>query len=760
MKPVTVFFLALAIIPCLFLGSCDHPLGYTRELVNPVFMVSVDPLQNGSIRAIPTEGIAGTQITLAVNPKPGYILKADSLTGYQLGSDRTLPQNPVYRFNLNADIRVRAEFEPVAAGRFTVSVDETIQGGALLAYSKVSQWNGDLLRAPSGRPDTTSIVIYVITEPGYVLKEGSMKYSGEGVDETPVVYPYEFMLPSANITVTAEFEKQTVTGYIASGKQALLRDDYDSAVIAFEAAYQLAPGNSEAIFYSTLGSLVSIAIDDRVRGLLDDIGIGNYPSSLNNLLTVGDTWDNYKENDSDTNFQHRPGWLEDYLGIILPDLRSPSYTGYYSFVNQNELMDGTLIEGKKNMARFILLLFFDLMDDAYIDSLNDIVDDALKYVLGDAFEAAALRAAHLPYGDTITLESGIAEKLFLGKFLTSGDSIGRPELEIIFSCLRGFKAGLEWLAAYDLRFDRYIFRLWSFNAVDYGTVFPHFPGLFYEINKPFHRPEQIASINDGTGGVKKVFNDVAEFFLQNMDSRFISFPGESLRIPDMLPLRSPFLKERRGAQGMMNRAKADLNKALDALIRVYEHYYTSPDTEIPQSVKDGKSKYQWVKSALAQARDAINQGSIFYFPETLPSSGNAWPYNQGNSKYGINMGKLLTPGQFALDRLIVTETGGKRPQFFGWKDDNTVAEGTYIGNREDFGGYKYTGLKLNLKPVKEVVVKGLEKDGRALNDTEYVHTLFPGLLFFENTLNSLDVPYRNGQRLYTFYYDLYDYTRK
>jgi hypothetical protein len=759
MKSKIVIFMAFAVIlPLLFL-SCDHALGFTREQVDPVFMVSVAPSQNGSIRAIPAEGIAGTQITLAVNPRPGYMLKADSLKGYELGSDRTLPQNPVYRFSLNADIDIRAEFVPVAEGRFTVSVDETIQGGAILAYSKVSQWDGDFLRAPSGRPGITTIGIYIIADPGYVLKAGSMKYSGEGVAETPVSYPYEFLLPSANITVTAEFEEQTAAGYIESGKEALLQDDYDSAVTAFEMAYTLAPDNSEAIFYSTLGKLASIAIDEKVRRLFNNIGIGNYPSSLNNLLTLGDTWDNFKENDSDPVFQHRPGWLEDYLGIILPDLRSPSYSGYYSFVNQNELMDGSLIEGKKNMARFFILLFFDLMDDAYIDSLNEVVDDFLKYVLGDAFETAASRAYQLNYGDSIILDPGIAEKLFLNKFLTAGDHVGRPELEIIFSCLRGFKAGLEWLAAYDLRFDRYIFRLWSFNAVDYGTVFPHIPGLYYELNKPFHKPEQIASINDGIGGVKQVLNDVVEFFLQNMDDRFISFPGEARRIPDMLPLRSPFLKERKGALEMLNKAKFDLNKAVDSLIRVYEYYYDSPETNIPQMVKDGKSKYRWVKSALTQAKDALNTGGNFFFPETLPSSGNDWPYSQGNSKYGINLGKLFTPGQLALDKLIVAEAGGKRPQFFGW-GDNTAAEGTYIGKQEDFTQYKYTGFKFNFKSLKEVIVKGFEKDGTALNDTEYVHTLFPDLLFYENVPDSMDIPYAIGQRLYTFYYDLYDYTFK
>jgi hypothetical protein len=388
------------------------------------------------------------------------------------------------------------------------------------------------------------------------------------------------------------------------------------------------------------------------------------------------------------------------------------------------------------------------------------VDDALKYVLGDAFEAAASRAVRLDYGDIITLDPGIAEKLFLKKFLVTGDHVGRAELEVVFSCLRGFKAGLEWLAAYDLEFDRYIFRLWSFNAIDWGTFWPHFPGLYYELNKPFYKPEQIASINDGTGGVKQVLNDVVEFLFQGMDNRFTSFPGEAKRIPDMLPLRSPFLKERRGAQEMLNKSKVDLNRAMDSLIRVYEHYYTSPDTDIPLVVKEEKSKYQWVKSALSQVKDAISTGGNFYFSETLPSSGSEWIYNQGNSKYGINMGKLFNPGQLALDKLIVTETGGRRPKFFGWKDDNTAVEGKYIEKPDDFNGCKYSGFQFNLKPLKEVIVKGLEKEGRALNDIEYMHTLFPDLLLYENIQTSLDVPYWNGQRLYTYYYELYDYTIK
>jgi hypothetical protein len=53
-----------------------------------------------------------------------------------------------------------------------------------------------------------------------------------------------------------------------------------------------------------------------------------------------------------------------------------------------------------------------------------------------------------------------------------------------------------------------------------------------------------------------------------------------------------------------------------------------------------------------------------------------------------------------------------------------------------------------LRALKSVWVQGLEKDGRPLGDTEYVHAIFPDILLTP----------ANGERLYSYYWDLY--TRK
>jgi hypothetical protein len=742
--------------------SCDHTLGYTLDVddIDMKYRVSVIQSENGSIRAVPAEGIAGTAITLAINPKPGYVLKVGSLAGYELDTDRALPTEPVYRFNLNADIRVHAEFVEARANNFTVSVDETIKNGVIIAYAIGSDMVGaDALQFPSGRVNT-KITLKILTEPGYFLRAGTLKYTQHNdgsVHDIPD--PDEFLLPASNITVTAEFETQNNAGFlIAKGKDALLRDDYDSAVNAFELAYKADPKDNEAIFYSTLGSLASIAVDIKVRRTMEEIGFSNYPVNLNNLFTLGDAWQGAWDDDAGGGaggYRYWPRWLDDYYGIMLPDLNTALY-GYYSFQNQNELIQFLPVNGVKTMAYFQMILFFNLMNN-HITSLNDVVDDVLKYGLGDAFEAAASRAANLEYGETITLDAGIAEKLLLGKYLEDGDPAGRAELDIIFSFFRSVKSAFEWLSAYNLDMDRYIFRLWSHNAMPYGTVFPHFDGLYHELNKPYYDDGKLNEFGEEQEDPRVIANNILSFVLVEMDKRFEEHPEESVRIPDMLPLRNPFLKERSGARGMLNKSKAGLVKASAALAKACEYYYASKPADIPQRAKDALPKYEWAEDALGQLQAALNGGTSFYFPEALPDSGTAWNYEVAG-KYGINMGKLFTPGQIGLDKLIVTDSGGRRPQFYGWKDDNTAVPGTAIGKVENFAAYKYTGLKLNLKPLKEVLIKGLEKDGALVNDTEYVHTFFPSLLFYEN-IPSADTqkPYGIGKMIYTFYYDLYNY---
>jgi hypothetical protein len=550
------------------------------------------------------------------------------------------------------------------------------------------------------------------------------------------------MLPSnRDITVTAEFVEARdleVSSFVENGLKALHRDDYDSAVRAFDEAYRCDPANKEAVFYSTLGRLASIAVDVNVRKLAASLGMARYPSTLNNMFTDGDTWDNYFDADANQTFQ-RPSWLADYAGATRR-LWNVSHTpqGYYAIQNQDFLWQDTynpFNNTQPTMATFYLATFFHLMG-TNISSWNDTIDNALTYVFGDAFEAAASRAASLPYGDTITLDQKTIEKLFLQDMFQGGEQAGRAELDMLFASLRAVKAALEWVSAYDLNMDRSMFRFTD-NIPRDGSL----AGLIDMINKEYMTSGLIGDFTSNND----VINKVISYVFRIMDERFLRNDIHATGITAMMPLRNSFLLERRGASGMLSKSRADLIKAADTMNAAYDYYYDSGNTaNLPQAVKDKLNKYEWAKNGLEKLKTALQTGGAFYFPSQLPTSGSTW--EDTGMRYGVNTGKLFTPGQLSLDRLITVEQGGRIPKLFGWGTD-TGSAGTYIKKEADFENYDWIGLQLNLRSLKQVFFQGLEKEGRPLNDDEYVHTIFPDILLTR----------QNGKKLYGFYYDLYDY---
>jgi hypothetical protein len=370
-----------------------------------------------------------------------------------------------------------------------------------------------------------------------------------------------------------------------------------------------------------------------------------------------------------------------------------------------------------------------------------VADNALKYVFGDNFEAAASRAAELSYGDTITLDQRTIEKLYMADYFTDGEKAGRAELDMLFAYLRTIKAALEWISAYDLYMDRAMFRFTD-NIPRDGSL----AGLIDMINKEYVDSSELKGDFDNSNAV---INRVVSYVFRIMDERFVANDIHAANITAMLPLRNNFLLERRGAPEMLNRSRADLVRAVDTLLAVYAYYYTgTPD--LPQAIQDKLTTYQWAKDCLEKLKTALVTGGSFYFPENLPTSGSSWAYTASDplAKYGVNIARLFTPGQLTLDRLITVETGGKKPKFYGWNGDTSVP-GTYIKKQGDFENFDRIGLQLNLSSLKQVFVKGIEKGGTPLNDVEYVHTVFPDILLTR----------QNGKKLYEFYYDLYKYKK-
>jgi fibronectin type 3 domain-containing protein len=147
------------------------------------YTVTIGSLSYGTITANPTSGTAGTEITLTVTPDSGYNLKAGTL---KYGT--TTIDEATRKFALpGANVIVTAEFELIPSMPYTVRID--------------SLSHGDITANPSSGIAGTEITLTVTPANGYNLKAGSLKYGTTAIDEGTK----KFVLPAADVTVTAEF---------------------------------------------------------------------------------------------------------------------------------------------------------------------------------------------------------------------------------------------------------------------------------------------------------------------------------------------------------------------------------------------------------------------------------------------------------------------------------------------------------------------------------------------------------------------------
>jgi len=104
------------------------------------------------------------------------------------------------------------------------------------------------------------------------------------------------------------------------------------------------------------------------------------------------------------------------------------------------------------------------------------------------------------------------------------------------------------------------------------------------------------------------------------------------------------------SQTLANRSPEKLASSkilfIDALNRVISSYNSiKTSTKFPQVIKDNITKYgDILYDGAVKAKVAIQNGSVLYVPEKL--EGTAFPSNLASSAFGIDMGKVFTPGYF------------------------------------------------------------------------------------------------------------------
>jgi hypothetical protein len=663
------------------------------EAVDVVYSVDVENCEHGSVTPVPVRGVEGTEIKIVVNPDPGYKLASlkwhSKVKGNLDGSNQTEvnknSQN-VYRIEMpEHGAWLTAYFAPVSTAEYSVSLD-------------IGE-HGQLLATPVSGPAGTTVRLYSFLDPGYAFKEGYPSLNGAAW--VPGREGYEFTISgSGNVTVAARFERPiSADSLIASARAAMAAAEYDAAFAYYESAYQVDGTDEEAIFYSTIGKLLSIAVDPRVRVLLRKPGMQStsIAGTLNDLLDLS--------TDSSMN------WLASYRddsGKVykLPRLGPPSKVGVNGFPSAFLNLPIYRNNAGKRVL-FDVLLFWNMLANN-LDGFNDFVDDVLTYVFGTEFENACSRAESMPSGVLVVLDPGLKALFGLDDLYGPGEtSVGREELIAVISSLRSVKAMFEWVAAYDLGTDT--------------------RQLLIEV------------------GDADTFNDFLAKVLTRIDDR-IALEGSRNCLAKILPFKNKFLTIRNSA--MTYAAAADMKNAVDKLDGSFAAMYD-------RFSDDAKSKHAWIQGEngfIKQLKSALDSGGVIYFPELAEyetlfeaMEGRSSWVNASEAVLGVDLGQFFTPGALTAGNMIVTEPGGRAPMFFGFESGGSA--GTVITDAAEIAGYDTFRLQFG-SGFKSVFVriKGVDS-----TDYDWVSDVFPEVFPQSGIAPVLALEKENVSKLYGFY---------
>jgi len=661
------------------------------EAVDVVYSVDVDNSEHGSVLPVPARGVEGTEVKIVVNPDPGYKLGSLKWHSKEKGNLDGANQTDVYQNSQNVyriemperGAWLTAYFVPAGAAESSVSLD--------------SGDHGYLLATPVSGSAGTTVRLYSFLDPGYAFMDGYP--SLVGASWVPGREGYEFTISgTGNVAVKALFERPSdAASLIASARAAMAAKEYDAAFAYYENAYQVDRTDAEAVFYSAIGELLGIAIDPQTRVLLRKIGMQSTstPGTLNDLL--------------DLSTDRSMNWLASYLDdggkeYKLPRLGAPSRIGNdgfpSAFLNLPVYRNNV---GKR--ALFDLLLLWNMLANN-LDGFNGFVDDVLDRVFGSEFEDACARAASMPAGVTVALDSGLKELLGLEDLYGTGATVvGKEELVAIVSVLRSVKAAFEWAAAYDLTADT---------------------------------RELLIEVGDAD-----TFDDFLSKALTKVENR-LAREGSKISLSSILPFKNRFLKKRDdssmyAAAGDMRKAAADLDGSFAAMYSRFSG--------------DAQAKYAWLQGTggfIRAFRTAMDSGGAIYFPEleeyeTLfdEMEGRVSWISDADGNLGVGLSELFTPGALTASRIISTEANGRVPVFYGFASGT----GTAISSSQSIGGYET--FRLEFGPgVKSVFprLKGIDSA-----DYRWVSDIYPEIFPQSGIAPVLTLARQNVAKLYGYY---------
>jgi hypothetical protein len=720
-------------------GACTNPaLSEVDRQITYTVRVFPEP-EHGTLRLSEDHVTGSASITIYANPEPGYVLKEIILQPAAGNPSTVNTPGPKYSTPINTHNAVTATFEPKGAGTYTVSVDPAV-GNGLIFPERLSGTSGAALR------------INVIPAEGYDLAEGSLKVISAGngrLIEAPASLPYTFNLPAEDVKIEARFEELSPETFKSRAWKYLSAGQYDTAAALYESAYQRNRDDPELIFYSTLAELGNILIDPEVRSLLNTLSFNTIPSTLEDWVCDDLYW-------TETESQR---WYTEYAATIytpedavLPKIYnriSGFITPFGDFEFSQQPGRDHLVPGDTRPTRekFKNLIFW-IMISSYRSGFNPFLERVNRYVFGEKFETAAVRAATLPEDARVLLNPRLKEQFKLDELYgSSGDTyIGKAEMDYIIGTLLAVKGAFEYLSVYD----------WTIDLQ---------PWLMTEIK-----------VNDGLDAIlEKMFK------LQESDQTHKSYWKDPATVAMILPLKNNFLQVRNTRA--LSRAKADISRAVVMTNASMDYWFGSVPGNTSQFTTAAKTGRQWAREGLAHAKTTID-GGVFYFPGRLPTKteaegGASWPAageettNYGGVKvYGLDTGRFFTPGVFTLSNWLITELGGRAPSLYKleWYEDRSqgyaqIFTGNYSpvteliegsGYESDVGGtgndapYGIYSFGINTKKFKEIFPQGFNGFG----DTALFCEVFPSIPLWPWESTYFSGLNRPARKIYEFYHKI------
>lgn len=195
-------------------GMWIHNLkvNYWNENVTDKYIIKATADENGTAKSSPVYAAEGDKVTLTAEPNSGYgvaewqVIKPAGDGALTITPNVDNANSATFTMP-SSDVEVKAVFEAVGASH-NITVTETVEHGTVTV--------GTVTSAKTGVTVNMDDIATVTPNDGYILKEWDVTYAGEDgstqkVELTKTAGKYSFIMPDADITVTAVIELKPVT---------------------------------------------------------------------------------------------------------------------------------------------------------------------------------------------------------------------------------------------------------------------------------------------------------------------------------------------------------------------------------------------------------------------------------------------------------------------------------------------------------------------------------------------------------------------